>query len=319
VSEVELPNPGGNSKQRKAYRKLSAKDNTAIVVAVQAAPLVLQKSAEEWREPLNRADSFGLLALVMGILFVIIVPTIWVKAPAFLLVCFGTGYLIWLSHWTYHIRRAVRFIAIVVIVSILCAGVIPQLVAQWHLEHLRSQLKFEGSAPGVSYPDGDHYGISWSKTYAEVRLTIKSGSPTPIQNLNISMAVMDKGFGIAGMVQSEPELGGCAVRRPRENLIAQMLIKGADGSRADIAPFMNDEMNKMPMPRDHYDLLCERVLANDSIPLVIATTAQKLEEDTFLPPPRFHITGDYETPATEGSKRVMVDEIVNISRPQPWK
>jgi hypothetical protein len=45
--------------------------------------------SREWKQPLNRADSIGLSGVLVGIFFVLIIPTVWYKVPAFVLVCFG--------------------------------------------------------------------------------------------------------------------------------------------------------------------------------------------------------------------------------------
>ena len=276
-------------------------------------------SRHESMRPLNGAESIGLLGVLVGTLFVIIVPTVLSKLPAFLLVCFASAYFIWLSHWTYRWKRWLRIVLILLTFVLLNVGVLPQFVAQWRLEHMRSELKFDGSAPNVAYPDADHYGIKWSKDFSELRLTIKSESTAPIQNLTLSVAVIEKGEAIAGMAQPDQETSGCVVRRPRENLVPEVLLRGVDGSRANIAPFMNDMMNKGWVFRDHYDILCQRIMAGESIPLVMGTISEQRDGDMTVPPKRLHVTGDYETTAAEGSKRIRVDELVLVSIPQRWK
>jgi hypothetical protein len=184
---------------------------------------------------------------------------------------------------------------------------------------MHSELVFNASAPGVSYPDGDHYGIKWSKGFAEIRLTVASKAQFPIQNLNLSARMMDKAGLIGGMAQSDPEPQGCVVRRPRQVAMPPFVLNGIDGSRADISPFMSDMMNANWPFRDHYDLSCERILAGESVPLVMGTISPPKNGGPSTPPSQIHITGDYETTPAEGSKRVPVDEIVTVSSPQPWK
>jgi hypothetical protein len=274
----------------------------------------------EWREPLNRADSIGLFGILMGTLFVLIVPTVWYKVPAFALLCFGITYFIWLSHWTYRLKTVIRVLTVVFVIAPLNVAVLPQFVEQWHAEHLRSELSFDAQAPGIAYPDGDHDGIKWNKAYAEIRLNVASRAKVPIQNLNLSVWVTAKGEVIAGMVQSDSEPEGCVIRRPRlEALIPSLVFRGDDGSRADLSPLMNETMSKSWPFRDHYDLLCQRILAGEKVPLVLGTSSQNMKGSMSIPPSQFHIKGDYEMTLAEGGKRVHVDELVSISTLPPWK
>jgi len=212
---------GGNAHQR----ALAAKRAESVESAQSVVPLFDQSSAtksavppdgsrqpfieyqHEWTHPLNRADSIGLLGVLVGTMFVILVPTVWYKVAAFALVCFALAYFICLSHWTCQSKIWIRVLLIALVLSVVAACVVPQLVAQWRIEHMHSELKFEGTAPNLGFPDGDHNGIKWSKEFSEVRLTIKSGSTAPIQNLNLSVSVMEKGEAIVGMTQTDQEFG----------------------------------------------------------------------------------------------------------------
>jgi len=316
---------GGNAHDRAVARAAKAKPDQPTPPQPNKMPpfeanTVSVEPGDEWREPLNRADSMGLLGMLLGVLFVLVVPTVWYKVPAFALLCFGTAYFIWLSHWTYRLAKGVRAIVITIIVVALSFGVVPQFIEQWRVEHMRSELAFTAKAPGVAYPDGDHYGMKWAKADAEIRFTVTSQAKFPIQNLNLSIWTTAKDYGIAGMAQSDTEPEGCVIRRPREQLILPALIlRGADGSSADISPLVNDTMSKAWPLRDHYDLLCQRILAGESIPLVLGTLTNNIKGDMSAQPSQFHIKGDYETTAAEGSKRVSVDSFVPVSTLAPWK
>jgi hypothetical protein len=294
-------------------------DSTSVSTKKVFKEPTVNESFSEWRKPLNRADSIAIFGMLMGIFFVLIVPTVWHKIPAFVMVCFGFAYLVWLSHWTYRLSKFWRGAIIVVSLALLNIAVVPQFIEQWRTEYMRSELTFDARAPGLAYPDGDHYGIKWFKSFSEVRLTINSKAKFPIQNLNLSIWTVDKGDSIGGMAQAETEPQGCAVRRPRGIEFPQVVLLGQDGSKADISPFMNDQMNTGFPIRDHYDILCQRILAGEKIPLVIATITSKQMGEMSVPPLHVHIKGDYETTAAEGSKRVPVDEIVTVSTLPRWK
>jgi len=311
---------GGNSHQRAMARAAKARVTKESVITdnrQSAADTVLPKNHTEWKESLNRADSIGLLGILVGTFFVLIVPTVWHKVSAFILLCFGFGYFIWLSHWTSNLNKKWRIAIIIAILVVLNIGVIPQFVEQWRIEHIRSELAFNASIPGIGYPDGDHYGIKWSKDFVEVRLTIASKDKFPIQNMNLSVW-LTPGL-LAGIAQADSEPSGCVVRRPRIQLPLSVLYRAADGGKINVAPLASDMLNASSPLRDHYDLLCQRILLEESIPLVIAGLQQTGKEGAVLPFSKIHITGSYETIASEGSKLVHVDEVVAISTLPRWK
>lgn len=276
------------------------------------SPSVLASSEPEWHQPLNRADSIGLLGFLVGLFFVLVVPTVWIKVPAFLLLCACSVYLIWLSHWTYKKNNHLKIVVALAVMATMGLVAVPQFVTQWQAEHMRSQLVFTASAPGVAYPEGDRHGIKWLKTFSELRLVITSNAPFPIQNLNLSVWGTDKPKALAGMALTD-DLEGCVTRAPRMGGIPPFVLRGVDGSRADISPEFNDEINKSWKIRDHYDLLCQRILAKEPVAVIIA--ALPVEGSSS----RLRIEGDYETTPTEVSKRVHFDEVVNVSDLKPWK
>jgi hypothetical protein len=81
---------------------------------------------------------------------------------------------------------------------------------------------------------------------------------------------------------------------------------------------MNDQMSELVPIRDHYDILCQRILGGESIPLIVAVLPQN-GLNQMIPFSTFRIKGNYETTAAEGSKRIDVNEIVSISMLPPWK
>lgn len=297
--------PGGGNAHDRAKARI-VKPNQGN----NAAPIkILSKSGREWKQPLNRADSIGLASLLVGIVFAIIVPAVWYKAAALVIVCIGVIYLISLSSWTHDFKKSTRLILIAVILIALNIAAIPQLVKQWRLDHMRSELTFDASLPGLGYPDGDHYGINWKQSYSEVRLTVTSKAEFPIQNLNLSISATDQGPLLAGMAQTDSEPQGCAIIRPRFKT-PPLILRGTNGSRVDVSPYTSDVDNAAMPLRSHYDILCQRIEAGESIPLVIGLLS---------PPSAIHIAGEYETTAIDGSKRVPVDEVVSVSRLKPWR
>ncbi len=142
-------------------------------------PLDTDEPQREWQQPLNRIDSIHLLTGLVGTFLALVVPTVWQKVPGLLLMCFGFAYFVWFSQITHRLNKWLRFAIIVVILSGINYTVVPQLIDQWRTDHMQSELAFNANAPGIAYPDGDHYGIKWSKGFAEVRLTAISKGTIP--------------------------------------------------------------------------------------------------------------------------------------------
>ncbi len=134
---------GGNAHDRAVARAATAKDAPTPPTVLSIEPQARPDLRREWREPLSRTDSIGLLGVLVGIFLALIVPTVWEKVPAFALVCLGAVYLIWLSHWTYHLKVWERRIIAAVVVALLIIGAVPQFREQWRMEHMRSELAFK--------------------------------------------------------------------------------------------------------------------------------------------------------------------------------
>jgi hypothetical protein len=89
---------------------------------------------ESQTDRLSRGDSYPLLGLLLGVLFVLFVPPFWLKVPGLLLVCLGCIGFARKSHWT-HQWSATKQIWVGVLATIfVCAVSIPQLISQWKPE-----------------------------------------------------------------------------------------------------------------------------------------------------------------------------------------
>lgn len=313
---------GGNAHDRAVRRgtqaRKSAEDLVDIVPDSQSQSAAsADPKINEWKQPLNRADSIGLLVGIVGTLFILITPSVWQKVPALLLLCFGYAYFIWLSHWTHGLGK-IRASVIVAGVALMGWWVVPQLLEQWHVEHMRSELTFEANLPGVGSTDGNYYGLKWSKDLVDARLKVISEAKFPIQNLRLEVWPVNKPGEVLGMAQVDQDRLGCVIRKPRKDYFPPTVFREKDGSRIDVAPFANDTMNSLSMARDHYDLLCDRIQPEESIPLVLGILPQYTGRQS-IPSSEFHIKGEYETTASEGNKRIPVDEIVPISTLPSWK
>ena len=272
----------------------------------------------EQRQPLDLSNSLGVLLLGVGLAFTVLPRIFWVNAAGPLVLCAVFSYFVWNSLWTAAYGTAKKASIIGVIFCVFVYAAAPRLLEQWRIEHMRSELAFNAKLPGIAYPSGEHYGIKWYKEYVEVRLTIASQAKEPIRDLSLTISTADTPGMLADMVQADPEPEGCVISRPRLPTLPPILMRGADGSRADLSPFMSDQMNKTNPLRDHYDILCRLISAGQSVPLLIAALPKSAGEQA-VPFSELHIMGDYETTTTEGSKMISVDESVPVSELAPWR
>ena len=82
---------GGNSHQRameKAKQKKIFQDTVGLETENMGPNPTIEPGNRsqinpllEWNQPLNRADSIGIFGILMGTLFILIVPAVWHKVP----------------------------------------------------------------------------------------------------------------------------------------------------------------------------------------------------------------------------------------------
>lgn len=94
-------------------------------------PLPMESQADR----LGRGDSYTLLALLLGVLFVLVIPPFWLKVPGLTLVCIGCIGFVKKSHWTHQWSRAKQLWTAMAAIIVVCLASIPQLVSQWKSEH----------------------------------------------------------------------------------------------------------------------------------------------------------------------------------------
>jgi hypothetical protein len=93
-----------------------------------------QKQTKRFK-PFSRTDTYAALGLLVGVLLVIIVPPLWLKAILLMGESIGVYLFLRYAHWSHGWSRFRRYgIASAVVVILLAVG-IPQFISQWENEH----------------------------------------------------------------------------------------------------------------------------------------------------------------------------------------
>jgi len=143
---------GGNSHQRAIAKAARTRIENRVVVATEKAiqngspasipetiknvpkpPLVARPKGQSIQ--LTLGDSITLFGLLLGVIFVIIVPPLIVKVILLAGVCVGFFVFFNRSHWTHKWKPRRQLASSSLVVSLLLVVAIPQFVRQWKDEH----------------------------------------------------------------------------------------------------------------------------------------------------------------------------------------
>jgi hypothetical protein len=153
-------------------------------------------------------------------------------------------------------------------------------------------------------------GLKWKDGFQDIRVNIDNVSGAPIQNLDLTLRILDKsGDLIAGMGQMSDILG-LEFHGP-ELPDMGMQLRGQDGQLYDL--FMRDFLppgEQFPPWGDHWRLLCPRLPVG--IPLRLIVPCVHMEDK--MAPKQLRIIGTYDPPFESGGKRMGFNNILNVTR-----
>jgi hypothetical protein len=173
-------------------------------------------------------------------------------------------------------------------------------------------LSFDAYASNITYPKGTKVGdIEWMDGYIDVRLSIENNSDSLIQNLNLTIAVLDDGGVLLDMGQMGSNIPGVEFHAP-ELPEMSVRVRGADGQDSIITSrdmvALGSNGKKTPSLGKEYSLFCPRLFPNKGLlRLVLATGSNKGELTKVL-----RIAGTYETMPSTGSKLVTIDKTIHV-------
>ena len=102
------------------------------------------------KDQLSRGDSWTILGVLLGVLFVIVLPPLYAKIPIFFAVCVGITWLAFQSHWVTKRPSAQKLFLAALVITICSVIAIPQFRAQWVSEHAKARTTFDVNSEYLS-------------------------------------------------------------------------------------------------------------------------------------------------------------------------
>ena len=170
------------------------------------------------------------------------------------------------------------------------------------------------------YKEGDMVGgFKWINGFQDVRIIIENISEAAIQNLDLTIRVLDKSGDLIGGMGQASDIGGVEFHGP-ESPEAGLRLLGDDGKVYDT--FFRDFLPKgetFPPFGDHWGMFCPRLPTGISLRLVVAAINidDKVTRDTFKgyeAPKHLRLIGSYDSPEKESGKRVKFEQLLDITR-----
>lgn len=199
-------------------------------------------AASENRQ-LNKGDTWTILGVLLGVLFVIIVPPLYAKIPIFAGVCVGLGWLAYRSHWVIG-WTVVQKTFLGMLVIVLCSAIaVPQFWSQWRSEQAPTPVSPSPPAPTVPSLEwrplavtaalGKDFNLDYDdKSPSDLILVfegavVNSGAPSSTFKWEAKLVLPD---------DTVPVLGYLLVSPPT-NPTATWSLRTPDGHKSPLIPF----------------------------------------------------------------------------------
>jgi hypothetical protein len=286
------PNPGGSAHNRAVARVAGKND---------ARPEVVSNNTVKNGEPPNRETfrlrpdfSLTLALCVMTLILTIIPPSTRTSAVIWIVVLIATS-VYPIFHISYWLTRKQKRWAYAITTIMLLAGTI--FFQQHFWRNFHSLLLFSAEPDLLA---------STTRDSNPIRLSVANVDREPIQNLDLTVAVLDKSDDYLRGMRQMSNVPGVWIRGPAVP-DATAWIKGTNGQ--PFALSSQDTINELPVGR-HWFASCPRLTPGSSLRLAIGTSTkdQKL-------PKGLRVSGDYEVVESGGIRVVVFDEVVNIKYP----
>jgi hypothetical protein len=238
--------------------------------------------------------------------------TWWLRGIGFLVLIPVALDLVWHSPYTHLLKSYQKtFTALLASAAIVLVGSYVVL-GEYKKEHPKDVLLVTSRAPNITYAKGERIGgIEWKDEYGDLRITIENSAEPSIQNVDLTVQVLDKGFiWDMGQLSSIP---GIEFRPPDDFPDVGVRLYGTDGETSTVTlRDMLDHQGMKGLPfSDHYKVFCPRLIGKTQLRLILATETEKITGPT---PTKVRIFGSYELMPGEGSKTVRIDTTVPVNR-----
>lgn len=176
-----------------------------------------------------------------------------------------------------------------------------------------SVLSIDALATNITYKAGTRLGdVEWRNGFTDIRLTLENISGSPIQNLSLTVQVVDSDGVLFDMGQMG-NIPGVEFHAPAMPNMSVQLV-GKDGQASTVTTrdmwALASKGKKMPSLGREYRLFCPRLIPKTPLILVVATGSNKRELTNNL-----RLVGSYELMPSAGSKLVSIDDTISVRHP----
>jgi hypothetical protein len=182
----------------------------------------------------------------------------------------------------------------------------------WPHKVEKAELSLSALATNIGYQEKANVaGIEWNKEYADVRIVIKSHYRYPMLNLDVTVQTMEPNELFEAMAQTS-SISGVEFHNPPPPIeFPDIKILGKNGERGSVKPDFDEAMAKMWKSGTWYRIYCPRLEPDDKLTITAVTWKPNAPG---IAPLRLKMTGNYETIPSEGSKRIPIEQIVEVKR-----
>jgi hypothetical protein len=172
-----------------------------------------------------------------------------------------------------------------------------------------NMLTMKATTGYLSHPVGQIFGgVKWEESFVDVRLEIRSKAEFPIQDLDLTIAVVPHKALLGGLGQLS-NVSGCQITLPKMEQSSSLRIRGLNGGVFTLDT--KDYLNEIRYG-DYYKIFCSRLPGREELRLVVAACNDSSEHAEIVTPKILIISGTYETMPSEGSHRVEVNQVLPV-------
>jgi len=282
---------GGNAHQRAIDAKIAEEKVEARAITPRKdVPWENARTSSPFRTEISLALVVAVITTLLNVFLPVtkIHAVLWIIALVILSIYPSLHFSFW---WTSNSKRRSYSLTVILLL----------LFAVW------LQMKFwQNFHLSLSFSAEPDLLASTTRDSNPVRLSVTNAEEEPIQNLDLTVAVLDKSDDYLRGMRQMSNVPGVWIRGPAVP-DATGWIKGTDGQ--SLALSAQDTLNELPVGR-HWFASCPRLTPDSPLRLAIGM----ITKDRKIPK-GLRVSGDYEVVESGGIRVVVFDEVVNIRHP----